>query len=172
MKRLKKWQRRLRRRLFIIRIKRYIKESKLLSWDRRQVALAVALGLFVVFWPIPLQVLYAGFLASLLRVNVPITIAVTTINNPFTFLPINYFVYKVGTWITGDHAGMINFPSWKWDLHHFGHFSTEIQKWLVVAGKSYGIGLLMVSVVTAILGYLTVELVWWLVETYKKRGKT
>lgn len=69
---------------------------ELLHWNRRSVARAVLIGLFVVPLPIPSQMLLAALLASLLRANLPLAVSLVWVSNPLTILPIAWFCTFLG----------------------------------------------------------------------------
>ncbi len=62
------------------------------------IAGGVAIGVFVAFTPtIGFQMVIAAFLATLLRANRPVAIAMVWLTNPFTIPPIFISTYWVGT---------------------------------------------------------------------------
>ena len=76
-------------------------DRRLWTRRRRSVALGMALGVFFGFL-IPLgQFVFAGALAILLRANVPTALVSTLVTNPFTFGPVYYAAYQVGSWVLG-----------------------------------------------------------------------
>lgn len=115
-------------------IKRYIpdhqslREHKHLRWlgkwlhdpnlwhlNRNSVAIAMAVGLFVAFIPIPFQMVVSAVIAVMVRGNLPIAVALVWITNPLTMLPIAYLAYKLGSWMLGMPVQEVVFemsPSW------------------------------------------------------------
>ncbi len=73
--------------------------------SRRRFAAGLALGAFFALMPAPGQMLAAGLLALITRVNVPAAIAGTWISNPLTFPVCVYFQYWLGSLILGRQAG-------------------------------------------------------------------
>jgi uncharacterized protein (DUF2062 family) len=69
--------------------------------NRRSASGAFAVGLFMMFFPLPGQMVLAAAVAILIRVNLPISVALVWITNPLTIPPMFYFAYRVGTWILG-----------------------------------------------------------------------
>ncbi|GMG88187.1 DUF2062 domain-containing protein [Biformimicrobium ophioploci] len=97
-------------------------EPNLFHLNRQSVSMAIAVGIFVAFLPIPGQMPVAALLALLLRCNLPISVILVWISNPVTIPAIFYATYKFGAWLLGTPP--INFTielSWEW-------ISTELQK--------------------------------------------
>ena len=70
------------------------------------IAAGVALGVFVGFTPtVGLQMLIAALLATAFRVNVLAAVVPVWITNPFTLMPIYFFEFQVGSWVTGSRGG-------------------------------------------------------------------
>jgi uncharacterized protein len=123
----------------------------------------VAAGLFVAFIPLPIQTICALAVAILLRGNVMIAAACTWISNPITFIPINVMLFRVGQTLTGateQYQGIkdLEFIGDNW-LDYFQQFMA----WCGQLGKSILIGIPVVSISVAILGFLTVYLFWGLI---------
>jgi uncharacterized protein (DUF2062 family) len=77
-------------------------DNKLWTRRRRSVAVGMAVGgFFGVLIPLG-QFLFAGALAILLRANVPTALVSTLVTNPFTFGPVYYAAYLVGSWVLGS----------------------------------------------------------------------
>lgn len=128
---------------------------ELWRFTRRSVPRGVALGLFAGFI-IPLgQVFVAAFLALPARANVPLAAIVTFVTNPFT-LPfwlvvankVGAFVLKIDAATMG--AANAELTSGRWQ--QFGWF-------LETAGVT-AFGFIILSVVTAAIGYLVSGLIW------------
>ncbi|QLQ31519.1 MAG: DUF2062 domain-containing protein [Candidatus Thiothrix singaporensis] len=61
--------------------------------NRRTAAKGVAIGLFVMWLPLPFHVLMTATLAVILRANLPIALITVFINNPLTMGPMFYLDY-------------------------------------------------------------------------------
>ena len=118
--------------------------------NRRSVAGAVGMGLFIALIPLPVHTPLAALMAIWLRLNLPITLVAAYLTNPITIPPIFYFAYKVGTWLlnTPPHEFMIEF-SRHWLLHETGAI------WLPLL-----VGSLTVGLVLGVVSYLTINLLW------------
>ena len=64
---------------------------------RRAVSGGVAVGLFVCWIPVPLQMLLAAALASVLRVHVPVSVVMVWLTNPLTIGPLLYAAWRTGS---------------------------------------------------------------------------
>lgn len=69
--------------------------------NRRSIACASGLGLFVAFLPIPFQMVLVTLAAFWLRANLPLSLAFIFVTNPLTMGPLFYLCYRLGSWITG-----------------------------------------------------------------------
>lgn len=151
------------------KFEKYFARSSLGCFDRSHVAKGLAVGLFVNFLPIPLQMLWAFLLAACFHANLPIAIAATWINNPFTFVPINYFMYKVGTLILGVPQKVFVFPNFEWSITHFSLLCKQLLNWLINFGKPYILGVAVVSSTAAVCGFALTHIIWRFYDLLKKR---
>lgn len=87
--------------------------AHLFHFNRKSVAKGAAIGLFINFLPIPLQPVWALVLAIFCRANIPIAVSLTWINNPVTFIPINLFIYTIGSYFTGEELPSLTLPTWE-----------------------------------------------------------
>lgn len=118
--------------------------------NRRSVAGGVAVGLFVSWIPIPLQMLMAAIIAAVLRVHVPVSVVMVWFTNPLTFAPLLYAAWRSGSMILGK-------PVFAEPLN----FST--QSLLVSAGKAWPTlltGMLFCASISAVLGFTATLLIW------------
>jgi uncharacterized protein (DUF2062 family) len=152
---------------------RYIPKSALRSelwrFTRRSVPRAVALGIIVgVLLPFA-QIIFAAVLSLPVRANVPLAALTTFITNPFTTPLIWAFSYQVGRWMLHVDAMMPEGPIqtlWRvtdiWSLLH----------WISDEGKILILGLFVVAVVSAAVGYLLAGFSWKLIILRKRRHRT
>jgi uncharacterized protein (DUF2062 family) len=118
--------------------------------NRRSASGAFAVGLFVVFVPIPLQMLLAAALAIVTRVNLPVSVALVWITNPITTPPIIYFCYRVGAWILNEPGPAPGFE-----------FSVAwLQSELASIWQPILLGSVLTGIASALLGYCTVRGLW------------
>ena len=83
--------------------------SEVWHLTRHSLAGGVSVGLFCAFIPFPFQMVIAAIAAMLLRVNLPIAVAMVWITNPLTIPFIFYGAYEVGAWVLGVPSVAQNF---------------------------------------------------------------
>jgi uncharacterized protein (DUF2062 family) len=128
--------------------------------NRHSIARGVAIGLFLAFVPLPIQMLLAALLAILFSANLPIAVALTWITNPFTFLPINYFIYKVGQRLLGNSSAYQAIPDFEFSKQSWQDIIQPFFQWVQSAGKPFLTGLPVVAISASILGYVLTHLIW------------
>lgn len=129
--------------------------------NRRSVSGAFAVGLFWAVIPMPLQMLAAAAFAILLRVNLPISVALVWITNPITMPPVFYCCYVVGTWILGKPT-----------LDGQFHLSvTWIRDSIGQIWEPLYLGSVVVGLILAVLGYAGMRAFWrWhVIHRYRTR---
>lgn len=90
-------------------------EGNLWHLNRRSAAGGFALGVFFAFMPMPFQMLAAAAFAILLRVNLPLSVALVWISNPLTMPPMLYASYRVGSFVLSREANPFLFElSFAW----------------------------------------------------------
>ena len=135
---------------------RWLHHPNLWHLNRRSVAGGIAIGLFCGLIPGPLQMLSAALLAVLLRVNLPIALFTTLYTNPFTILPLYALAYELGSWVIGArNTPLLTLPELHWHS-----WVNELLHWLELLGKPILIGLPLLAMLLAVVGYLAMRLVW------------
>lgn len=76
-------------------------DHRLWGIRRKTVVPAVAIGLFVMWMPIPGHMVFSSIVALVLRVNVPIAFVTTLLANPLTMPPMYLLAYTVGAEVLG-----------------------------------------------------------------------
>ncbi len=128
-------------------------------FTRRSVPRGVALGLLVgIFLMIPgVQMAGAALLALPFRANVPIAVAMTFLSNPATTPFIVALSLYIGNGMLGHTADMSRFYA----LIHEHASIGEWTNWLLSsAAPALIVGLFVVSVVSAAVGYLIASFFW------------
>ncbi len=137
----------------------WLQHHNLWHLHRRSVSGGVAVGMFCGLIPGPFQMLGAALMSVLFRVNLPIAMATTLYTNPFTIVPLYVLAYKLGALVTGQShalaAAHFNEPDMDWS----NWFSVMLD-WVVSLGKPFAIGLPLLAVVLAVLGYIVVRIGW------------
>lgn len=141
-----------------------IHDPDLWHLNRRSAATATAVGLFLAFIPIPGQMFIAAILAFYFRCNLAISVLLVWITNPLTMPPIFYAAYVIGSWLLMDPASNTLTPEFNLSLEWF---QTELQ----LIWKPFMLGCLVMSIVSAILGYFLVRGLWrWhVINSWKER---
>lgn len=140
---------------------RMLEDPNLLHLNRHSVSIAFFVGLFCCFFPIPGQMILAGFLAFALRCNLPISVALVWISNPITIPPIFYATYRLGVWILGSPELDFDIElTWAWFAEEFPHLWQPLVVGSVLCGIFFGT-----------LGYFSMQLFWrWHVaKSWKQR---
>ncbi|MFO8154125.1 DUF2062 domain-containing protein [Thioalkalivibrio sp.] len=120
--------------------------------NRRSVAGAFAVGLFVAFLPIPMQMLLAAVIAIWVRVNLPVSVLLVWVSNPLTIPPILYTAYTIGRWILGEPRRSLRVElTLEW-----------VTGELLTIWMPLMIGSLVLAVVASASGYVTIRVLWWL----------
>ncbi len=80
-------------------IAHWLTDSRIWHFHRRAVAAGVAIGLFMGFLPLPIQMLLSAIAAVIVRANLPLALGCTWVSNPLTMPPIFAFNYYIGSLI-------------------------------------------------------------------------
>ena len=122
-------------------------DPNLLHLNRRSVSGAFAVGLFFAWVPVPFQMLLSALAAIVVRVNLPISVALVWITNPLTMPPMFYFAYKIGAWTLGHPPNNVKFElTWQWLEQSLGDI------W-----QPFLLGCFIVGVVSSFLGYIIIN---------------
>lgn len=138
-----------------------IADPALWHLNRRSIAGAVAVGLFVAWLPIPMQMLVAALLAASLRVHVPISVVLVWFSNPITFPALLYAAWFMGSTLLG--TPMIGSP-----------LSMNVAVLLKAAADAWPVilfGSVFCATLSAVLGYTVTNLVWRLVAIRRWRNR-
>jgi len=138
-----------------------LEDPNLLHLNRRSVSGAFAVGLFVAFIPVPFQMLLAALAAIVIRVNMPISVALVWVSNPLTMPPLFYFAYKLGAWVLGVPALDFNFElSFEW-----------LEERLVLIWEPFLLGCFLVGSFLALVGGVGMRYLWryHVVQNWKLR---
>lgn len=146
--------------------------------NRHSCAGGVAVGLFAGLIPGPLQILTAVLLSLLLRVNLPLSMAVTFYSNPLTIVPLYAFAWGFGRLVM-PLFGLTMPPGATFRPPHIpdgaglSGWIDALTEWVLALGEPLLIGLPLLALTLAALGYVTVLGVWrWhLVRAWRRRAE-
>jgi uncharacterized protein len=162
-KRLTRQRHTLSNRWFLRPFRALIEHPAYWSLHRRSITLAVAIGVFVSFIPLPVHIVTAAIVAVILRINIPVTIASVFVSNPLTMVPQFYLCYRVGAVLLNEHSHRFAFGmSWAW-----------IQTGFVPIWKPLLLGSLVLGAASAAISYVLLRGIWHvsLVVQYRQRKR-
>lgn len=138
--------------------------------NRRSVAGGFAAGLFAGLIPGPLQILGGTILAIVFRVNLPVAAITTLYTNPVTIVPLYVVAYGIGSYFVGSSGSVAAPPAFTFDLGVRG-WMDALLAWTASLGKPLLLGLPLLALILAALGY---ALVWYgwrvvVVRDWRKR---
>ena len=126
-------------------LNKHLHDPDLWKWNKRTISKALAIGLFCAFLPLPLHTLLAAAFAIVFSANILLSMALVWVNNPITMVPIYYYIYKLGSYIIGTEMD----PNFAFTIEYLmGTFTTT--------ASALWVGGLIVSTITAILGYTAI----------------
>lgn len=140
--------------------------------NRRSAAGGVATGLFCGLIPGPLQMLGAGLIAVLFRINLPAALLATLYTNPLTIVPIYLVAYKIGAFVMGATGGTVPVapPDWTWNQPVAS--AEAMGAWMVGLGAPLALGVFLLASLLSAAGYVIVRVLWslWLRRQWRQRG--
>ena len=141
----------------------WVYASNLWHLNRYSASMAFLVGLFVAFLPIPGQTVVAAAGAVLLRCNLPLSVALVFVTNPFTMPPLFFIAYKIGALIIGVPVQHTEF-----ELSSYWLGSSLSQVW-----KPFLLGCLICGLFFGCVGYVTVSQLWRLhvVRNWQRRKR-
>lgn len=136
--------------------------SNLWHINRYSAAMALFVGLFVAYMPMPGQMLVAAFLAMLFKCNMPLSVSLVWVTNPLTMPPFYFLAYRVGALILGTPVKPLNFEL---SFHWLGHS-------LITVWQPFLLGCLVCGTFFGSLGFFLMNLVWrWRIAYLWRRRK-
>ena len=129
-----------------------LQDENLFKLNRSSVSRAFAIGLAVAMTPVYGHMLMAAILAIWLRANLTLSVIMVWVSNPLTFPLILFAEYWLGAQILGVEE-KINLASI--DYHEWKTLLFEVWKPILI-------GSILLSVISAIIGYLVIQLLWFL----------
>jgi uncharacterized protein (DUF2062 family) len=137
--------------------------------NRHSAAGAVAAGMFCGLIPGPFQMIGAAIAALIFRVNLPLAMFVTLYTNPLTIVPLYLVAYQIGRLATGDSAGFVEPPDF--EMGNLVAWTQAMLDWMIGVGKPLGIGLVLLALTLAAIGYVLTKAAWrfWLIRAWRRR---
>lgn len=139
------------------------------SWSFNHTAIArgLAAGLLFTFIPLPVQIIPAVMLAIVINGNILVAAAAAFISNPLTFIPINYFILKVGGYVTGREVVLPPMESINLTISNWSDYMNQLKPWFNKMAEQFLIGLFLVSIISAAVGYILVNIIWLCFNKFK-----
>lgn len=152
-----------------------IKQSRLLRWlgprihdpslwhlNRRAVAKGVAIGAFFGLMVPVAQIPAAAVVSLFARANLWIAAVTTLISNPFTYGPIYYFAYRIGSSLIGAPRSVATLSDEAAAEHAVAALAwmSNIWHWITGIGHPLVLGMLLMAVTAGVIGYLAAQLFW------------
>lgn len=141
---------------------------ELWRFHRRSVPRGVALGIVVgVLLPVA-QTIFAAIFALPARANVPVAALTTFITNPLTTPPIWLGAYWLGAWLLRLDAMTPGRPLGT----HVQSEAGDWLRWLLSdAAPATAVGLVVISIVGAAIGYIIASFTWrlWIAHKWRHR---
>ena len=128
--------------------------------NRRSVAGAVAIGMFCGLIPGPLQMLGAGIGAVWFKRNLPVSLITTLYTNPVTIVPLYVLAFQIGALVLGAHHVMPPAPVFAGVAP--AQWMAMLGDWTLALGKPLLIGVPLLAMSLAAVGYWVVHLGWGL----------
>lgn len=128
--------------------------------NRRSAAGGVAVGLFCGLIPGPLQMLGAGIVCVILRVNLPVSLVTTLYTNPLTIVPLYLLAYEIGRFVLGATGARPVNPPPDFDWSAPFASASAISEWMVGLGPPLALGVFLLASLLSVLGYVVVRALW------------
>lgn len=138
-----------------------IHDPNLWHLNRRSISGGIAIGVFVAWIPLPVQMVTAALIALMLRVNLPLAVLLTWISNPLTMPPMYWSGYRLGVRLLGERAQVGFEPSLRWFIAEFYRIWEPLM-----------LGSLVLGVLSAGLAYGVMRLLWRLAVIRHHRQRT
>ena len=139
---------------------------ELWHFNRRSVPRGVALGMLVgVLIPVA-QTIFAALFALPARANVPVAALTTFVTNPLTTPPLWLLAYWIGRRLLHSEAAQVGEAL-------VNHETMGWLQWVISdVGPATALGLVVIAVVSAAVGYLIAAFVWrgWVMHKWRQRG--
>jgi len=130
-------------------MQKYKIPRELLTVNRKMVARAVLVGMFIAMIPMPMQMLAVIAVAPFFRFNVPIGVSLVWITNPFTMPVIYYVEYLTGNFLLMQDGVCEVELTMQWFTDNIGNIFVPLY-----------VGTAFYSIVFSVGGYYLVHILW------------
>ena len=127
--------------------------------NRRSAAGGVAVGMFCGLIPGPLQVISAIAMCLVIRANFPVAVVTTFYTNPLTIVPLYLVAYEYGSLFLPAGALQVSALAPP-PLASPGVWIPQLVDWMAAMGKPLALGLVLLGVTLAAIGWVVVRLGW------------
>ena len=169
--RLKPSVQKITRHPWVVRHVPALSDPDLWHLNRRSTARGVAVGLMCGLIPGPVQVAGAIGLSLLWRANFPLAAITTLYTNPFTIVPLYLLAYEYGRLFFPDAPPVVAVlpPPFVDAVSYI----PALAAWAAELGKPLALGIVLLAVTLASVGFVSVRLVWrcHVVAMWRKRAR-
>jgi uncharacterized protein (DUF2062 family) len=156
---------------FVLRYLPAVADPDVWHLNRRSAARGVGVGLFCGLIPGPLQIAGSVLGCLAIRGNLPVAAVTTFYTNPFTIVPLYVVAYEYGRLFFPDAA-----PSVAWSLPQSAgltEWMPALLHWMAELGKPLAVGLVLLATTLAVVGWVTVHLLWrwYAVRAWRQRAR-
>ena len=150
---------------YIARFGHRLQHHNLWHLHRRAVAGGVAAGLFAGLIPgsNPVQFTAGALLAVAFKVNLPLSVLITLYSNPFTIVPLYWLAFKLGQLVLLEHGnGLPEMGEAFHGLEDKGlmEWIPAALQWVTSVGKPLLVGLPLLALLLALIGYFATDWAW------------
>ncbi len=147
---------------FMAPFRHLVHDRRLWGIRRKTVVPAFAIGLFIMWMPLPGHMIIASIIALLLRVNVPVAFFTTLVSNPLTMPAMYLLAYTLGAWLLDVPMVPLDFDvSLDWVLNTF-----------VGIWQPMLLGSVLLGAASSLIGLVVLDFLWRSsIADYKARKK-
>ncbi len=158
---------------YVARFGSRLQHHNLWHLHRRAVAGGVAAGMFAGLIPgsNPVQFTAGALLAISFKVNLPLAMLVTLYSNPFTIVPLYWLAYKIGQLVLFQSDGELPPVALVLEGKGFMEWIPTALHWLGSVGKPLLVGLPLLALLLALIGYFVTDWAWRLGVVWQWRQR-
>jgi len=108
----------------------------------------------------PIQFTAAALLAIAGRVNLPVAVLVTLYSNFLTVVPLYYAAFRLGQFVLLEAGGPLPSRAFGLEGKGFDEWIPAALHWIASVGKPLAIGLPLLALLLALIGYFAVDWSW------------